>query len=41
MLLDTVRGTVQGVLSAASHVAWYVDWQLRGPGAARPIAPKS
>lgn len=38
MLIDTVRGTVQGVLSAAGHVAWYVDWQIRGADAARPVA---
>ena len=41
MLLDTVRGTVQGVLSAAGHVAWYVDWQIRGSAAARPVAQKA
>jgi hypothetical protein len=26
-ILDSVRGTVQGVLSGFGHVLWYVDWQ--------------
>ena len=39
MLLATVRDTVQGVLAAAGHVAWYVDWQIRGADAARPARP--
>ena len=37
-MFDTVRGTVQGVLSAAGHFAWYLDWQIRGCEAARPVA---
>jgi hypothetical protein len=27
MFFDSVRGTVQGVLSGVGHVLWYVDWQ--------------
>jgi hypothetical protein len=30
MILDSVRGTVQGVLSGVGHVLWYVDWQTGG-----------
>jgi hypothetical protein len=33
---NLLRDTVQGVLSAAGHVLWYVDWQTRGGTAARP-----
>jgi hypothetical protein len=29
-ILDSVRGTVQGVLSGFGHVLWYVDWQAGG-----------
>jgi hypothetical protein len=29
-ILDSVRGTVQGVLSRVGHVLWYVDWQTGG-----------
>jgi hypothetical protein len=29
-LLDSVRGTVQGMLTASRHVLWYVDWQSGG-----------
>jgi hypothetical protein len=34
-LLHSVRGTVQGVLSAAGHVLWYVEFQASGAQAAR------
>lgn len=26
-LVDNLRGTLAGVLGAADHIAWYVDWQ--------------
>jgi hypothetical protein len=29
-ILDSVRGTVHGVLSRFGHVLWYVDWQSGG-----------
>jgi hypothetical protein len=29
-ILDSVRGTVHGVLSRFGHVLWYVDWQTGG-----------
>jgi hypothetical protein len=35
LILDSVRGTVHGVLAASLHVLWYVDWQTRGPNAVR------
>jgi hypothetical protein len=34
-MVESVRGTVQGVLAASRHVLWYVDWQTRGAAAAR------
>ena len=34
-LLESVRGTVQGVLEAFGHVAWFVSWHTRAPGAPR------
>jgi hypothetical protein len=35
LILDSVRGTVQGVVAASRHVLWYVDWQTGGPNAVR------
>ena len=29
-ILDSLRGTVQGVLCGVGHVLWYVDWQIGG-----------
>jgi hypothetical protein len=29
-ILDSVCGTVQGVLAASRHVLWYVDYQTGG-----------
>jgi hypothetical protein len=29
-LIDSVRGTLQGVLSGVGHVVWYVSWQTGG-----------
>ena len=37
-ILDSVRGTVQGVLSGVGHVLWYVDWQTGGR-TAREVLP--
>ena len=34
-ILDSVRGTVQGVLSGVGHVLWYVNWQTGGARSAR------
>ena len=39
ILLDNVRGTVQGVLAGVGHVLWYVNWHTGGQttaGRARP-----
>jgi hypothetical protein len=33
--LDSVRGTVQGVLAGVCHVLWYVDWHTGGQTARR------
>jgi hypothetical protein len=30
IILDNVRGTVQGVLAGVGHVLWYVDWHTGG-----------
>ena len=30
ILLDNVRGTVQGVLAGVGHVLWYVNWHTGG-----------
>jgi hypothetical protein len=38
VLLDNVRGTVQGVLAGVGHVIWYVDWHTGGQ-AVRRIRP--
>jgi hypothetical protein len=29
-IVDSVRGTLQGVLSGVGHVVWYVDWKTGG-----------
>ena len=29
-ILDSVRGTVQGVVTGVGHVLWYVDWTTGG-----------
>ncbi len=29
-LIENVRGTVQGMLHAAGHIVWYVDWHTGG-----------
>jgi hypothetical protein len=34
-LLESVRGTVHGVLGASRHLAWYVSWQTRASAATR------
>ena len=34
-LLESVRGTVQGVLGASRHLAWYVSWHAGEPDAVR------
>jgi hypothetical protein len=34
-ILDSVRGTVQGVLSRVGHVLWYVDWRTGGQSVRR------
>jgi len=35
-LTNSIRGTVQGVVAAASHVAWWLSWHLNDTGAVRP-----
>jgi hypothetical protein len=32
---NTIRGTVQGVVGAASHVIWWVSWHTGGTDAVR------
>jgi len=34
-LTNSIRGTVQGVVGATSHVIWWVDWRVNGAGAVR------
>lgn len=34
-LLESVRGTVHGVLGAPRHLAWYVIWHTGAADAAR------
>jgi hypothetical protein len=36
-VLESVRGTVQGVLSGFGHVLWYVDWKTGGQTARRRV----
>ena len=38
---NLLRDTVQGVLSVAGHVLWYVDWHTRGSTAARAARVKA
>jgi hypothetical protein len=38
LLADSIRGTVQGVLRAAGHVAWYLSWHTGETGAVRECA---
>ena len=35
MLVDNIRGTLAGVIGAADHLAWYVDWQTGNRRCAR------
>ena len=43
-LVDNFRETVNGVLGASRHIAWYMSWQTGGTGAVRecprPRSPK-
>jgi hypothetical protein len=34
-LLESVRGTVQGVLGASRRLAWYVSWHIGAADATR------
>jgi hypothetical protein len=34
-LLESVRGTVHGVLGASRHLAWYVSWHTGAADAVR------
>jgi hypothetical protein len=34
-ILESVRGTVLGVLAGVGHVLWYVDWHTGGQTARR------
>jgi hypothetical protein len=34
-LLDSIRGTVQGVIGATDHVLWWVSWHTGGAKAVR------
>jgi len=34
-LTNSIRGTVQGVLGATSHVLWWMSWHTSGSDAAR------
>ena len=34
-ITNSIRGTVQGVVGATSHVIWWVSWHTNGAAAAR------
>ena len=34
-ITDSIRGTVQGVVGATSHVLWWVSWHTNGSDAVR------
>jgi hypothetical protein len=34
-LVENLRGTVAGVVGAAGHLAWYLEWQAGGRRCAR------
>jgi hypothetical protein len=34
-ITNSIRGTVQGVVGATSHVIWWVSWHTSGGAAAR------
>jgi hypothetical protein len=36
-ITNSIRGTVQGVVGATSHVIWWVSWRTGGPGAVRAV----
>ena len=38
-LLESVRGTVHGVLGASRHLAWYVSWHTGSRAAHGAGAP--
>jgi hypothetical protein len=36
-ITNSIRGTVQGVVGATSHVIWWVSWRTGGSGAVRAV----
>jgi hypothetical protein len=38
-ILESVRGTVHGVVGASRHLAWYVSWRTGAPEAMRDCHP--
>ena len=38
-LIDSIRGTVQGVIGATDHVLWWVSWHM-GAGDTVRSAPE-
>ena len=38
-LLESVRGTVHGMVGASRHLAWYVRWHSRCSAAVRERSP--
>jgi hypothetical protein len=38
-ILESVRGTVHGVLGASRHLAWYMSWHTGAPEAMRDRRP--
>ena len=40
-ILTGIRGTVQGVVGATSHVIWWVSWHTNGSAAARTATQRT
>ena len=39
-ITNSIRGTVQGVVGATSHVIWWVSWHTNGSGALRSASQR-
>jgi hypothetical protein len=40
-ITNSIRGTVQGVVGATSHVIWWVSWHTNRSAAARTAPQRS
>lgn len=40
-ITNSIRGTVQGVVGATSHVMWWVSWHTGGAGTVRAAAERT